>query len=169
VTPQTLLYPTAIGPRPTPEDYRPAAFAAFLPKIAEWLGQDLDAEEVTHVRDALDYGDGYEAARYLDRCSWCPDAALVEILDGFSLDEAEYAAMRTWRTAHGPLLDAIRPTAGDRVRITNTGETGTVAVYIDDDTALATLYLDGGPLRLRRVGWEFLAAIEPRPTLEIPT
>jgi hypothetical protein len=69
---------------------------ALAPQVAEWAGDGVDENLITELENALRYSiDGYEMAKSLERTSYFPDAALVEILDeaavhsSNALDEAQ--------------------------------------------------------------------------------
>jgi hypothetical protein len=101
-------------PRPTTDDkpVRLAAAKMLLPKVMDWLPYKeragFEEEILGQLADALrccSTGDGYALARYLDSKGWCPDAALVEILNDSCIWEAHTEAVKVWVKETGILPD----------------------------------------------------------------
>ncbi|UXS01126.1 hypothetical protein [Agrobacterium tumefaciens] len=116
----TATSPT-IPPRPRYYDdaVRETAVDGILEDVCEWLQDNAQFEE-SRVREALLRcldTNGYEYAQNLARRhGWAPDARLVEILDGLSLDAAHRKACIDWVKAHdvkvpfevGALVSTVR-------------------------------------------------------------
>ena len=99
-----VLFPDAI-PRPTCSTpaVREKAMADFWPEVLKWLHPLDPGEGEERMRKQLEQAlewdrNGYDVAKTLDHHGWCPDAELVELLDGWSwyVDVAEDAATKAW-------------------------------------------------------------------------
>lgn len=85
---------------------REKALDALMEGVVVWFGKDWREYDRASIRRQLDDVmhpgiDGYDAAKMLD--DWCPNAELVEILDGFGHDigHAEREAVISWAKETG--------------------------------------------------------------------
>lgn len=112
------------APRPTyaHDEVRRRAVLRILPDVMAWL-RDRDSGNIRWtkeqtMRDLLESidSDGYSFAKRLDRFyGWCPDAELVEILEGYFPQVAVEQCIREWIEQNG-----IQPklTVGTMLKLT---------------------------------------------------
>jgi len=140
--------------RPTIRDAAVLDRAAEVmwPRIQAWNGHDPDRDTVADLRRALRWtSDGYKLARDLDK--WCPDAALVDILDsaGAELHFAAREETKAWVIANSVETPVL---VGSRVAFIRGGNriTGEVA-RVDADVAEYIVFCESlGHVRGRELG-----------------
>jgi HrpA-like RNA helicase len=80
-----------------------------LPEIKRWLNDPswaTDEEIIQDLMECLGEGDGYKICDELKRKhSWECDSQLVEILDGWVIDDAEKELVKQWVKCLGVKLD----------------------------------------------------------------
>lgn len=128
------------------------AVEVMWPRVQAWDGHDPNRDEKSALRKALRWNtDGFKIARDLD--AWCPDAALVEILDsaGEELRFAVREEAKAWVAANGLATPIC---IGARVAFERGGNriTGTVTVR-DAASAEYLVFCESlGHVRGRHVG-----------------
>lgn len=167
-------------PRPTKNDPEvlKAAAQALLPEVMDWLkcndSEYTEDEILNDLQKALQWNDdGYQIARNLD--SWCPDAALVEILDGayFAKGTARSKACEAWVKENGLTGQAI----GSRVVSDRHPEAGVGTVLLNHSNGTSTVnFPKMGHVPEGQIGtwglileWERLKPYDnPKPINEVP-
>lgn len=125
---------------------------AMWPRVQAWDGHDPDRDTMADLRRALRWNtDGFKLAT--DLSAWCPDAALVAILDsaGEELRFAVREETKGWVAANGITAPIL---VGARVAFERGGNriTGTVAV-VDAASAEYLVFCESlGHVRGRHVG-----------------
>ncbi len=136
------------------------AAEAMWPRIQAWDGHDPLRDDKADLRKALRWNtDGFKLARDLD--AWCPDAALVEILDGaaFALFDALNEETKAWVAANG--IAASLP-VGAKVSFVDSGKTQTGEVTrVHSDVAKYTVFCEAlGHVRSGTGTHGFVLAVE---------